>query len=489
MHIDTRRLLAGLQESVDGLAALSDTPLAKTFQAAANSMLAELQRRENEQALRDNYARGVEIARNIAAAMKAGAVSTKAQIAALPTSMNAGISVEGAYALYDQLRAELTQLVADSGYPQAKMDAINAAIMALYDWEFAVSRPPAPPQQATQTRLDMKAVLEKSTRLQGGVLANARLTNIVELHGGYGKATTLFEIADDKQQPWRLVARATKDIPLLDLPAQNIGKEYYMLRYAHRHGICVAEPMWLEDDKAVHGVRFLVSRQVSGRNLGSAIGSEPLNAAQVKSLAIELAKIHNMTLDAADLDMQKSVIDPAEAKKPLPVVVGDYLHFWRNFWQRARIGQYPVVEATFNWLLANLPDPDDVPVFLHGDYALHNILIEGDAVSGVLDWEMHHLGDRAEDISWLLSSISKHVSQEQFMTEYVAAGGRAVSNFQLRYYEVLVHLKLVIVALESQLRMQQLPHAGPHYSILGLTFIQHPLGNLERAIREAEASR
>ncbi len=75
------------------------------------------------------------------------------------------------------------------------------------------------------------------------------------------------------------------------------------------------------------------------------------------------------------------------------------------------------------------------------------------------------------------------------MSEYLAAGGRSVSQFQLKFYEVLVHLKMLIVTLESQLRFQTLPQAGPHFCILGLTFIQHPAASLESAIRAAEEVR
>ena len=75
------------------------------------------------------------------------------------------------------------------------------------------------------------------------------------------------------------------------------------------------------------------------------------------------------------------------------------------------------------------------------------------------------------------------------MGHYLAAGGRPVSQFQLKFYEVLVHLKMMIVTIESQIRFQTLPHAGPHFCILGLNFIQHPLASLEGAIRAAEAAR
>ncbi len=498
MHIENKRLLAGLQEAVDGLAALNDTAQAKTFQSAASTILSELARRENRKQIVADYARGIEHGNALVVAMALEGVVTRdgaQQLADLPNSLPADIDVEGGFRALDRLRAALTRLLKDSGYPKTDGSDTNAAVLALFDWEFSLCRLPTP-QQATaatsstpRATVDMKAVLERSIRAQGGKFGKAQVSSLTALHGGFGKNTTLFEVAGNDGQPWKLVSRAMQDIPLLDLPAQDIGREYRMLRYAFRHGIRVAEPLWLENDKAVHGVRFLVSRQAPGRNLGSAVSAEPLSAAQVRSLAVELAKIHNLSLDEGDADLKQSAVDARDLRRPLGDIVCDYLTFWYGQWTRIGAGAYPMVEATFKWLLANVPQVDDVPVLLHGDYALHNILIDGDEVRGILDWEMYHIGDRSEDVSWLLSSIGKHVTQQEFMSEYVAAGGRPISDFQLKYYEVLVHLKLMIVALESQLRVQQLPHAGPHFCILGLGFIQHPAANLERVIREAEKVR
>jgi aminoglycoside phosphotransferase (APT) family kinase protein len=410
-------------------------------------------------------------------------------IAALPADMSEAINNENSQALLLQLRGALAQLIAESGYPGDKDAAIDKAVMALFDWEFALCKQPPPQTPAPRVAIDIKAVLEQSTRQQGGVFGKARVVKCTPLHGGFGKNTTLFEVEDEQHKTWQLVSRAMQDINLLGLPGQDIGKEFHLVRYAYRHGIRAAEPLWLQDDKHDYGVRFFVSRQVPGRNLGTAVSSEPISAAQVRSLAQQMAAIHQLPLDATDADLQRGPLDLACGKQSLIEVVSDYLHLWEKIWRAIDAGPWPVVEATFKWLHANLPRPDDVPTFLHGDYALHNILIDGGEIGGVLDWEMAHVGDRAEDISWLLSSIGKYVSQEQFMAEYLAAGGRPVSQFQLKFYEVLVHLKLLIVTIESQLRFQTLPQAGPHFCILGFTFMQHPAASLEGAIKAAEATR
>ncbi|MNL75829.1 hypothetical protein D3C87_2016990 [compost metagenome] len=74
------------------------------------------------------------------------------------------------------------------------------------------------------------------------------------------------------------------------------------------------------------------------------------------------------------------------------------------------------------------------------------------------------------------------------MREYVAAGGRAVTPFQLKYYEVMDYFKRLVVTQESRLRFDTLSHAGPEYFTPGQQFIQTPVSNIESAIRAAEAT-
>lgn len=491
MYIENARLLASLQEAVDGLAALSDTPQAKTFQAGAATMLGELRRRDDGERQSADYRRGHELGNAIASAMAtAGKPSVRGAslLGGLPVSLPANSDAATRQRVFDDMRRAIATLVSESGYPAGNA-AIDAAVGGVYAWEAALAASvPAAPTTKPHS-IDIREVLEQSTRAQGGNFSNARVMTCLPLHGGFGKSTTLFEVEDNDGKVWPLVARAMQDIHLLDLPGQDIGREFHIVRYAYRHGVRAAEPLWLENEKAKHGVRFFVSRQAKGRNLGTAVSAEPVSAAQAKSLATQLAKIHRLPFDATDADLVQSPIDAASGLQPLAKIMDDYLQSWIDFWHTLDVGAYPAMEAAIQWLRANLPHADDVPVLLHGDYALHNILIDGDEVGGILDWEMTHVGDRAEDISWLLSTIGKHVSADEFMSYYIAAGGKPVTKFQLKYYEVLVHMKLLLVCIEAQLRFQTLPHAGPHYSILALGFIQNPLNCLQQAIAAAEAAR
>jgi aminoglycoside phosphotransferase (APT) family kinase protein len=277
---------------------------------------------------------------------------------------------------------------------------------------------------------------------------------------------------------------------LLDLPSQQVDREFYLCSYLFRHGIRVPEPLWLETDAEVTGLPFMVCRRMPGDIFGTAVSATPVSGVQVRDMAFELARIHAVGRgDADDENLRRSAIAPGQFDATLSDVVREYIDSWHRIWRGLELEPNPGVEATLVWLDEAMPAVDDTPVFLHGDYALHNVLLDADGVSAVLDWELSRVGDRAEELSWLFSATTGSIDPDEFMAAYVEAGGRPVDEFRLRYYEVLSHLKLLVVCLESQLRFEQLSEPEPAYCRFGLGLVQHPMQALAGAIERAEIAR
>ena len=101
-------------------------------------------------------------------------------------------------------------------------------------------------------------------------------------------------------------------------------------------------------------------------------------------IAIELAEIHRTPLDS---------LPDLPRLKPADGVAG-----LREQFEEAG-GDRPVVALALRWLEDNLPAPIE-PVLVHGDYRLGNLLVEGSTLTGVLDWELAHLGDHHEDLAY-----------------------------------------------------------------------------------------
>jgi aminoglycoside phosphotransferase (APT) family kinase protein len=106
-------------------------------------------------------------------------------------------------------------------------------------------------------------------------------------------------------------------------------------------------------------------------------------------------------------------------------------------WPSGRRGESAArLESECEWLVANGVLPDDLvtrnrrvadavfrpwtPVFTHGDLQVDHIFIDGDAITGVLDWSEAGQGDALYDLAVLT------LGHEEHLADVVAGYGRAV---------------------------------------------------------------
>ena len=167
-------------------------------------------------------------------------------------------------------------------------------------------------------------------------------------------------------------------------------------------------------------------RTILADNAGDAEGQKLAG-----QLARELAGIHGVDFNA--LPEGLPTLDPAEGVAGL-----------RTQFEEAG-GDRPVVALALRWLEDNLPAPTD-PALIHGDYRLGNVLVAGHELSGVLDWELAHLGDPHEDLAyacmtvWRFARIDRPAaglaSLEDWFAAYEAAGGRPVDAVRFHWWLV-----------------------------------------------------
>ena len=66
-----------------------------------------------------------------------------------------------------------------------------------------------------------------------------------------------------------------------------------------------------------------------------------------------------------------------------------------------RIGEpHPAIEVGLRWLRRHLPAPAP-PAIVHGDFRLSNLVVAEDGGPTLIDWELVHAGDGAEDLGWM----------------------------------------------------------------------------------------
>ena len=81
------------------------------------------------------------------------------------------------------------------------------------------------------------------------------------------------------------------------------------------------------------------------------------------------------------------------------------------------------------------PPPAREPVLLHGDFRLGNLIVGPEGLRAVLDWELTHVGNPAEDLGWLCvkawrfgaAPAGRPRLAEELLAAYRAAGGADIS--------------------------------------------------------------
>ncbi|WP_340266083.1 phosphotransferase family protein [Sphingobium mellinum] len=488
MNLDKGRLLEAMAESINRIARRYDVPESDMDHMAAMTVASELIRHDQAGRAEDLYAKGYLLAVRLARLVGQDDNSAPliAQLNGLPASLEKNEGEASALDLLATLRRLLSSLVAKSSYPNDPSEEWGAVIASLCQWESELLKLPAPQTAAAQKR-NVEEMLESSARMRVPELDGARVVECTSLIGGFANETTLFKLEDAKGRVWDLVSRAETGLQL-GIEGRDLGGEYHLLRYLHAHDMLVAEPLWHEGDVERYGTQFLVTRKVEGKNFGTVVHAQRLSASQLRTLAIHLAKIHALPLDATDPDLRQSHIDTRLVGVTASEAVDNYLGRWIRLWRSTGLENSPSIEATAHWLRANLPRTNEPPVLIHGDYALHNIMMQDEKITGILDWEMSHLGHRAEDLAGLLASLPNEEDAESFMQYYIEAGGKPVTAFEREYCNVFRYFGMYVVMLESEFRFYSLPEVHPELLVLA-SFVQTPASRMAQAIEKAERAK
>ena len=210
--------------------------------------------------------------------------------------------------------------------------------------------------------------------------------NARRLSGGASLETWAFDLDDGTP----LILRRRPAGAAMRETALPLASEAALIRAADAAGapapsvVRVCEP---QDDLG----EAYVMRRLEGETLGRRIVRDEAFAAVRPGLARRcgevLARIHAI---------------PTEGLPPLATsdARGELARYETIY--RGLGAERPILEAAFRWLEAAAPPPPGRPVLVHGDFRNGNLMIHPEqGLVGVLDWELAHLGDPAEDLGWI----------------------------------------------------------------------------------------
>lgn len=236
-------------------------------------------------------------------------------------------------------------------------------------------------------------------------------------------------------ESWRFVAGSeTCVLRRAPSPGMMAGRpmdhqaEAALIRAARAAGVLAPEVLVeLEPDDGI-GTGF-VMRAIAGTADPATILGHVDGAALIGDIARELAAVHRT--DCTGLAVP--VMDTAAALAELKV---RFLAYG---------GDRPILALALRWLEAELPAPVP-PRLVHGDFRLGNLMVANGRLTGVLDWELAHLGDCHEDLAygcmtvWRFSRPDRPAyglgSIEVLAQAYAAAGGETFDPARFRFWQV-----------------------------------------------------
>ncbi|WP_038072306.1 phosphotransferase family protein [Thermus scotoductus] len=246
----------------------------------------------------------------------------------------------------------------------------------------------------------------------------------------------------------------------------SLAQEFRLLQVAWAHGVKVPEPLHYLPD--LEGREAFLMRRLEGEAIGARVVRRPELAkareALPQAMAEELAKIH--------------ALPPEE----VPFLQPPSLPPWRAALEEAyrdldALGEpHPALEWGLRWLLDH-PPRDLPPVVVHGDFRVGNLLVDGEGLVAVLDWEFAHLGDPRADLAWPLVRAWRFGEDGKrlggvgevgpFLERYNALTGRDIAQEELFWWEVLGNVRWGLGALKQARRHLRGEERSVELAVLG----------------------
>jgi len=265
-----------------------------------------------------------------------------------------------------------------------------------------------------------------------------RAINARRLSGGASLETWAFDLDDGTP----LILRRRPDGAAMRETALPLASEAALIRAADAAGAPTPSVVQVCAPEDGLGEAY-VMRRLEGETLGRRIVRDEAFAAVRPGLARRcgqvLARIHAV---------------PTEGLPPLATSdargeLARYEAIYRELGARR-----PILEAAFRWLEAIAPPPPERPVLVHGDFRNGNLMIHPTGgLVGVLDWELAHLGDSAEDLGWIcvnswrFGAWKKPVGGFGDYDDLLDGHGGGITLDRVRFWQALGSLKWGVMCL------------------------------------------
>lgn len=263
-----------------------------------------------------------------------------------------------------------------------------------------------------------------------------RVTQVTKLIGMNANEAFFIDLEGHPAWPVHLILRRSL---AAQIQPTSITEEFFILEALHGTPVPVPRPIFYADDPSVVGRPFVALERLAGRVLTLTEMGDRGRPIFLK-LAALLGRLH--ALDSKLLPEFRR----ANGESALQWL-NRRIDNWEREWRRGAREPVLTVTAAFYWLRRHAGTFVDQQVIVHGDLDQRNVLVEGDDIIALIDWEVAHQGHPAEDLAYLREHVQSVMPWDEFVAEYEANGGKQVTEEQLRYGTVLSNMLRVTTSM------------------------------------------
>src|SRR5262252_4352758 len=218
-----------------------------------------------------------------------------------------------------------------------------------------------------------------------------------------------------------------------------MSREARVIQAARAAGLAVPEVLQSTEEPDLWGTAGLVMRRVAGETIARRILREDAYR-QARKVLVRQVGGFAAGLHALEVPGHLPAADPLAGL-------------------RAQLAEFeqvsPVFDVALRTLAADRP-PARRPVIVHGDLRLGNLIVGPDSLRAVIDWELVHAGDPAEDLGWFCVKAWRFGarapaaglgSREELLAAYRAAGGADITADELRWWEIFGTLRWGVICM------------------------------------------
>lgn len=304
-----------------------------------------------------------------------------------------------------------------------------------------------------QIRDRLAAIAHRLVPDASGIHGLERLT------GGASMETWAFAAGDDA-----LILRRRAEPAEPAEPAASLAREARVIEAAVAAGVPAPEVVRICPPADGLGDAY-VMRRLAGETLGRRIATDaafaPARARLARQCGAALAHIH-ATPPPAGLE----TIDAA-------ATLARYERTWRESG-----AVRPTIEAAFRWLEVRLPSAPVAMRLVHGDFRNGNLMVDPHSgLVAVLDWELTHIGDPAEDIGWICANswrfgqpghrVGGFGNLDDLLAGYRDAGGEVIDPLRIDLWQMIGSLKWGVMTTLMHASFAADPSIGPERAVIG----------------------